>query len=681
MNRTANRPGPYVLGTALIAGLLWGLLFGIGDNWSAFLYANPFKHLRLRLQGIAYVTITYCVLFALLLGLAGLIVWGVLVLLRRRPQRTELLAAYLGLGVAITVAPIWLRQYELLEVAKPEAHHITRRLLVGLAAALLGSLAGLVLLSLARWGQHTRWGKRFFRWTWLRNGVMIFFLAPLLGLLLLGVYRTWLYDLPLFRPRPTGEAATPQKPNILLITIDALRADHLGVYGYDPEISPHIDALARQGVVFDQAIAQSSWTLQSVSSFITSLYPTELQIYCPRESPDCSTTVDPLRVTIAELAQQAGYHTQAFVNNAWLQPEYGFLQGFDQAVYFREAEPFDLPSLYRHPFLRFLKVYLPSFDDLFREGHRRLFAWDFLEQEGRASNTHAHRFLRTHTEERFFLWLYYMEPHTRYNPTRPFRPLPPDVLASRGEEYWRNITFEPLGDLGPQIATSDDVKALISLYDGEIRDVDWLVGEVVAELDRLGLRDRTLIVLMADHGEEFMEHGGFTHGRTLYQEIVRVPLIFSGPLIEQPGRRISTPVALLDLLPTLADLMGVPVPAEARGQSLAPVLQGKEAEPKERPIFSEGKNRDPFDLQMVLDGGYKLLYSASRQTVELYDLRSDPEEQVNLAKVQAEVATEKLGLLQAWLERSQETAQRLPREMPPQQVSKAFQRLLRTAGY
>lgn len=666
------------LTTALIAGLIWGLGFSLWDNLPGFLQENPLKHLRLRLQGLTYTTILYCLLFASILGVVGLVVWGVLALIRRWPSRTHLLAAYLGLAGAATVAALWLQRYGLLGIKRPETGHWVRWALIGLGSIVLGSLAGWLLYMLGRWWRTARRNAPIVRWGVMRNAVVALFLAGLLSLLLLGIYRAYLRDLPIFQPRPTGEVATPEQPNIILITIDTLRADHLGAYGYDPEISPNIDALAQRGIVFQQAIAQSSWTLQSVSSFITSLYPTELQIYWGRGNPVTSTRVDAMRTTMAEVMKEAGYRTQAYLNNVWLQPKNGFLQGFDRGVHFRDSMAFDLSPLLQRPLIKFLSRYSPRFKDIFQRGYRCLFDPDFRKSDGNEVNYYARRFLRLHREERFFLWLYYMEPHSIYNPEEPFHPLPEAITPAR-ERMLRTIDFLTLGDIGPLVLTPTDLRALVSLYNGEIVDVDRLIGQIMEELETQGLTDRTLVVLMADHGEEFMDHGGYTHGGNLYQETIRVPLIFSGPPVAQPGRVVETRVALLDLLPTLADLVGVPIPSEARGRSLMPILQGELLEG--RPIYSEGLHRTPFDLQSVIHQDYKLIYSASKQQVELYNLGSDPQEQTNLAETEPAKREELMALLQAWMERSQAAAQTLPRQSPAQVPDQSFIRLLRQGGY
>ncbi len=665
------------LGPALVAGLTWGFLFGLWDNRASLVQKNLFRFLGPRLLGTAYTTLLYSLFFALLLLPIGLLTWGVLVLVRRPVSRAALVAGYLGGCLGVTTAAFWLTSYEdLLNPSGVTAEWVARWVLASAGEVLLSGLVGLSLHAWFRWLQRRR---RWLHWVSFRNTVLTTAGSILLLLLLVAGHRAFLRDITLLRPRSGGQVATPERPNILLITIDTLRADHLGAYGYDPEISPHIDALARRGVLFEQAIAQSSWTLQSVASFLTSIYPTELQVYCARGGPVCSTILDGMRTTIAEAVKEGGYRTQAYLNNVWLQPDRGFLQGFDDARWFRDQEPFDLESLRERPLLELVGRHSEPFRELFAQGHKLLFDPGFLQiQEGASISEYAVRFLKKHREERFFLWLYYMEPHTPYQPVRPYRPLPQSISPER-ETFLRNMTFWPLGSSGPSVLTPADLQALVSLYDGEVHDVDWQVGQVLQQLDKLGLTDRTLVVLLADHGEEFNDHGGYTHGRALYQETVRVPLIFSGPPVAQPGRVVETPVALLDLLPTLAEVAGVPIPADARGRSLLPALRGEEL--AEVPIYTEGLHRMPVDSQALIYQGYKLIYSSLQQKVELYDLRNDPGEQVNLVETDRSRADEMLALLQAWMEQSHQVAQTLPRESPPRTTDEWFIRLLEVVGY
>jgi arylsulfatase A-like enzyme len=289
------------------------------------------------------------------------------------------------------------------------------------------------------------------------------------------------------------------------------------------------------------------------------------------------------------------------------------------------------------------------------------------------------RFLRLHGDERFFLWLYYMEPHTIYDPDQPFRPLPADITPSR-EKFLRALTFGPLGDAGTETIRPVDLQALLSLYDGEIAAVDALVGEVLTELENQGLADRTVVILLSDHGEEFLDHGDYTHGHTLYDELLRVPFIVSGPAVKAPGRMVKTQVRLLDLVPTVCEIAGAPIPEEAGGRSLFPFLNGEEME--ELPAFSESLHTTIFQKKSIRHDGYKLIYDIESGDLELYDLRSDPREQVNLADQAPEVAAEMLAELQAWMVRSAQAAAELPRQRPVSQVmSDEMRQRLRDAGY
>jgi arylsulfatase A-like enzyme len=492
----------------------------------------------------------------------------------------------------------------------------------------------------------------------------------------LGIYRNLLWGKPPFSRSASSGPATREQPNIILITVDALRADHLGIYGYDARISPNIDALARGGLVFDQAIAQSSWTLPSVASFLTSIYPTELGVRCSTDASECFALIDERRTSLAEALHEEGYHTGAFLTNSWLVTRNGFTQGFDDVATVRRTAPSDLKALHERPLIALLQRHFDGVGAAFD----RCYEWFFdlrLEEKGAGSTDLALRFMRRNRGGRFFLWVYYMEPHSPYNPSQPLDPLSSEIPAKRQKEL-RNITYWELRQSGGSI-TPLEHKALLSLYDGAIRDADRMIGEILNELDILGLKDRTVVVLVADHGEEFKEHGGYTHGHSFYHELIRVPLIVSGPVVAVPGTVVEMPVRLIDLLPTLAQIAQAPVPEEARGRSFVPLLQGQALE--EMPAFCETLYVDANRSVAVFFGGHKLVYDLAGSATELYDLQRDPGERDNLIDRLPQKQGELVLLLETWLAQSAAAAEQLPRSTAPAPMSASLQDFLRDAGY
>jgi len=664
------------LWTGLWAGLTGGVVYGLVDNLPCLVQGDILSHVRIRLQAIAYTTVLYTLTFALILGAIGLLVTVLLALIRRLASRPHLLGGYIGLLTAAIACASWLYRFGVLNIPEGNRNRPVAIAVCGLAGAVVGAGAGWIVYRIARWWEEGPEQRRPLLRRVVHWGTPVLVLIATIFLIGLGLYRNVLrYAFP---SSPADGPASAERPNIILITIDALRADHLGVYGYDPAISPNIDALAQRGAVFNQAIAQSSWTLPSVASMITSMYPTELDVYS-WHGLRAQTHVDPMRTTLAESLEQDGYRTQAYVTNAWLTTQNGFDQGFDGYVGIRPQEPFDLELLqkrpllglaWRSPFLR--RLLQQSFGFLF--DHRLSPGND-----RRYVSAYGLDFLRQHRNERFFLWLYYMEPHSTYNPSQPFPSMPAGFSQDQLNRL-QSLDFWSLVDTGPAILSQEEIPALVSLYDGEIHDVDIWIGEITAELDRLGLSDRTLIALHSDHGEEFADHGGFGHGSTLYDELLRVPLIIAGPGVVQNGV-IETPVQLLDLMPTLLDAAGVPPSPEARGRSLAPILRGEDMELEERPIYGEMLHTTIYEQKTVRYQGWKLIHHFSDGRQELYDLQADPWEQVNLAEKEPQRAEEYLRLLRHWLAEAVKAAGALPRSAPPPDIDGRVQEMLREGGY
>lgn len=641
-----------VVATAAVAGLGWGFALGLLDGLPALLEGDLAADLGRRLLAWLYVAVFEALVFGAILALAGLATWVGLRLLRREVSSAALMGLLLGLCAALTAAGWALLRH-------PDA---SLAVVVGLALAAGGGAAWL------GWSVAQKPGS-------LRRAVLGVVAVAVVVLLGRGIYHQFVRDLPALNPRVTDQAPTPERPNIVLISIDALRADRLGVYGNDPAVSPRIDALARRGMVFWQAVAQGSSTVPSVTSFLTSLYPTEAGTITGQK-----WLLDEQRVTLAEVLQVAGYRTQAFVTNGHLVAAKGYAQGFDGYVAPEPGRSYGLDRLRAETLVAGLACRRETpVCDLFDRGYRLLFdRLLVMEDEGGRVNDLARRFIRLHGDEQFFLWLHYMEPHAAYRPTQAFGGMPASVSAGR-EEFLR--AWQPSNKTYPTVLRDEDVTALLALYDGEVLDVDGWVGGIWAEIEARGLADRTLLVITADHGDEFGEHGDYGHGHTTYQELLRVPLIVAGPQVAEPGRVVETPVPLLDLLPTLLEVAGAPLPDPIRGQSLLPVLRG--GEPAERAIYSESPaRRTSYDDKALRLGDYKLVYNVKLDRAELYDLAADPAEQRDLAAAEPERAATMRSQLRAWTAAALETWAALPRSGSSSgALDAALEEALRQIGY
>jgi arylsulfatase A-like enzyme len=274
------------------------------------------------------------------------------------------------------------------------------------------------------------------------------------------------------------------------------------------------------------------------------------------------------------------------------------------------------------------------------------------------------RFLDLHGDERFFLWVHYTEALPAYDLEPPFRPMPEGDLASKQRQL-KQMGYWELGDpfTPREVLLPDDVDGLTALYDAEVHRVDRLVGGLNVLLEAHGLTGRTLVVFTSDHGQEFMEHGGYTYGHSLYDEVLRVPLIVAWPGVTAAGQVVETPVSLLDLAPTLAEVAGASLAPEVEGQSLVPALRGETV--RARPIYSESLYRVPHELKAMRWNGHKLIYDLTEGRLELYDLQADPGEQRDVAADSPQVAEAMLDDLLAWIARCNQVVQVLPRAMPP----------------
>jgi arylsulfatase A-like enzyme len=367
-----------------------------------------------------------------------------------------------------------------------------------------------------------------------------------------------------------GDASSPalrDRPNVLLVVIDTLRADHLGCYGYARPTSPALDRLASEGVLFERAFAQSSWTKPSTASIFTGRFPSQHQaLYETSRIPDTETT-------LPEALGARSYLTAVFSANPWVTPEYGFAQGVDHffSVY---DERFARVTL----FMQALKRISQATDGKMRLYNRvKYLVLGELSPTARDTRLvdEALAWLGAHRERRFFAYLHLMSPHHPYDPPPPFDRFVPDRSRPPVKNYPRkSYDFLAHGDpLAPA-----DLADMVARYDGGILYADTETGRLLAGLDRLGLGQTTAVIVTADHGEEFYDHENWGHGQSVYNELVHVPLIVRLPGASATRGRDRTPVAHVDLLPTVLELAGAPPIRGTTGRSLVARLHGAPAD-------------------------------------------------------------------------------------------------------
>ncbi|MFQ6037247.1 MAG: sulfatase [Candidatus Aminicenantales bacterium] len=399
----------------------------------------------------------------------------------------------------------------------------------------------------------------------------------------------------------------PETPplNVILISLDTVRADHLSCYGYRRKTSPGIDRLAEDGVLFLNTFSTTSWTLPGHVSMLTSLEGRHHQVYFPLEK------MDPETQTLADFLRSQGYFCAGFTGGGYLSETYGFSKGFDlyqeiklhgdQAIRFDEAE------------------------------RLALLASDWLEKN---------------REKPFFLFLHTYQPHDPYANLSPIGKefLHPDAK-------WDMVRMEDLfrGKTRFDMAFSEEEKQnIVDLYDGEIKYTDaMLVQPLIQKLKSLGLYDSSMIILTSDHGEEFNDHEAWLHDHSVYNEGLKVPLIIKFPNSAHKGQRVNTVVRITDIVPTIMDFLRIRFPSkQVDGRSLLPVIRGRET--ASRRFISDlalrgfeiaptliALNRENFKIivnkKVVSPYVKRVSWDLEGTRIELYDIEKDPGETRNLA--------------------------------------------------
>lgn len=404
-------------------------------------------------------------------------------------------------------------------------------------------------------------------------------------------------------PRPVA-AELADKPNVLLVVVDTLRADALGTYGAPGNPSPRLDAFAEHAQVFEDAMAQASWTRPSFATLLTAT---------PSCTHQCARKGDKLPdelTTLAESLQTHGYTTGAIVNNINITASYNFNQGFDTFEFLRPHYPFRASEA---------SFRLAAYQVL-RRIHAKLSSTMKVEHHYHPAPTvtqNAIDWLSVHGQERWFLMVQYMDPHD------PYFPHPGD-----GTGYARVEHPHP---------DPSEAEHLQELYAGEVTYWDEGFGQLIDFLDAQGYLDTTAVVVTSDHGEEFAEHGGFWHGTRLYDESVHVPLILRLPDADEgDGKRVADQVRLQDIAPTLTQLAGADEGPKWAGYSLLENWELRDA--RDRLALGEvefegwsARSVRQRDWKLIANPGNKA-GATPRPEEELYFLKSDPGEQRDLAR-------------------------------------------------
>lgn len=453
--------------------------------------------------------------------------------------------------------------------------------------------------------------------------------------------------------------ATAGDVNVVVFVIDTLRADRVNTYGYERHVTtPNIDALATQGVVFEQAYTAAPWTLPSLASVMTARFPCEHGLLATRQRLPSDAT------TLPKLLKAQRFTTIGLYANTMVSPCFGFGEGYD---FYQES----------------------------------------LTNEARQVGPAR----RMYPGRPFYLYVHNLEPHNpwQFAPahTPGFRDVSDEVRDRMGRHYreyrgatWRNYEAGPDARVLDVADTQDQhVQALAGmledyseLYDAAVREADRRLGSVIQLLKDRDEWDRTLFVVLSDHGEELNEHGGWSHDQSVYEEMVRVPLVIRFPEDQYAGRRVTEVVSLVDVVPTILDVLGRShVAADLSGESLVPFITGAARRPggtfrvpsmRHNVMSTYARwQRQRGDVNIVVRrDNWKGIWNVERDALELYDLSSDPGEQTNVAAEHPDLAVTLRRHTEQWRDACQERAAAALRA-EESEVDEETMRKLHSLGY
>jgi arylsulfatase A-like enzyme len=380
--------------------------------------------------------------------------------------------------------------------------------------------------------------------------------------------------------------------NIILISIDTLRADHLGCYNYPRDTSPSVDKFREDAILFRRCTAQSSSTLTSHASILTSLIPSHHGAFFTRGQ----ALPDNIK-TMAELLKEKGYRTISFNDGGQIAPQFGLTQGFDK---------------------------YESMSDKIKAEHLNF----------NRIVTKTMTWLDENPAEKFFLFLHTYETHHPYTPKK--RQLKLFESNYKGDLNWQ-VTVEMIEKInkGEIKLTGEDKQHIINTYDAEIRSMDESFGLLIDYLKKKKLYDNTLIIFTSDHGEEFGEHGTWAmHSHTLFNELLHVPLLFKLPGSKFASRKVNHLVLSIDILPTVMDLLGEKMSKDFEGSSLVPLIKGI---PPKKPVFAISQR----DMQQTYVSAYWSVMTRKWKLYDakLYDILNDPGELKDISAAHEELKT------------------------------------------
>jgi arylsulfatase A-like enzyme len=438
------------------------------------------------------------------------------------------------------------------------------------------------------------------------------------------------------------------RPNILLIVLDAARADHLSSYGYRRNTTPNIDKIAAEGVLYEQAISPAIWTVPSHASLFTGMYLAGHGL----RGRNLKLRAD--IPTLASFLGTDGYDTVAITANALIGSATGLSLGFGEVLDIRNVIQGDKLS-------RWQQLINRAYRQLYYGGKPNESAW--FDSGAWRLNFELKRWLNAHqrSDRPFFIFTNYMETHISYDPPRAFSRR---FLTAAQEARWQEVNQNAWRFMSGEVTmTNDDWDILTGLYDTELAYVDMRLGQLYDYLAQSGLLDNTILIITADHGENLGDHGLMDHQYCVYDTLVHVPLIIRYPASFPAGHRETALVQTLDLFPTIAKLLGrhnEPSLSNLQGQSLLPEDLVQETRPftvteylapQLHTFQRESIKVDDYfarQLRALRTDSHKFIWASDGQH-ELYDLTIDPREKENLITIEPARAADMEQMLQEWI--------------------------------
>ena len=549
-----------ILTLTLLLGLVGGVVVGLVRGWKYAL--NGLFPLTLDTLKLS---INESILIAFILLVICLLIFLALYRLIKHAKRSCLLSSAVVLFPILLFLGYRINQLYITGFFEPKA--IISNLAIGVAFILLWFIAASGLFLWTRW--------RILKTT----TVHIKGLCALLAVVL--VFNV----VPLFH-----ELYQRDNPNVIILLIDALRADHLSCYGNIRKTSPNIDEFAKDSALFTQAISQATYTKTSIASLFTSLYPYQHGVYGDTVDNITSDVLGEEEKTLAEDLLQNGFLTMAWVRNPHLRSYMGFAQGFVE-YHDRQHEIEDI--------------------------NKRFIKW--LIEVGK--------------NHEFFAYIHYLDLHDPYRPKPPY-----DTMYGVYSNVYSGIDLKNWGTYLIDIRESkrkleeNDVEQLKAYYDGQLTYIDSQIGLLLDELKKLGLYDNTLIILTADHGDGFMEHGFISHSYKPYDELLRVPLIIKFPNSQFGGEIVRSQVRLIDVMPTILDLLRIKTDSKLSGFSLLNYLDDDRNKDKkiDFPTYAISEhNTRRISFASIRTEKFKYIHFPDKED-EFYDLSIDPKEQNNI---------------------------------------------------